>query len=118
MPKKQKKTCSRKKYLSTAKLGRGSVSLDRRGRGAEKKSKKYLSRGMDPLATKLERSPTARGSWGQVRPNKVETRDNRQMGLRVSTGSLTWDLRGALNVKPVVDNVGPYAMAIAEMPQH
>ena len=56
---------------------------------------------------KLERSPTERGFWGQVRPNNVETRDNRQMGCRVSTGSLTWDLRGALNVKPVVDNVGP-----------
>ena len=56
---------------------------------------------------KLERSPTARGSWGQVQPNRVEAKENRQMGWGVSTGPLTWNLRGALNVKSVVDNMGP-----------
>ena len=33
-----------------------------------------------------------------------------------STGPLTWNLRGALNVKPVVDNMGPQTVAIAGMP--
>ena len=93
--------------------------MDRRDRGAEKKGKKEWSKGIDPLATKLERSPTARGSLGQVHPNKkVEAKQNRQMGWRVSTEPLTWNLRGALNVKPVVDNVGPHAVAITGMPQH
>ena len=119
MPKRNKKKWSREQDLLAAKPRRGSVSLDRRGRGAEKKrrSRKEWSRGMDPLTTKLERSPTARGSWGQVRPNKkVEAKENRQMGWRVSTEPLTWNLRGALNVKPVVDNMGPYTVAIAGMP--
>ena len=61
---------------------------------------------MDPLTTKLERSPTARSSTGQVRLNKVEAKENRQTGWRVNTGPLTWNLRGTLNVKPVVDDMG------------
>ena len=69
------------------------MSLDCRGRGAEKKGEKEWSKGIGPLATKLKRSPTARGSWGQVRPNKVEAKEDRQMGWRISTGPLTWDLR-------------------------
>ena len=40
------------------------------------------------------------------------------MGWRVSTGPLTWSLRGALNVKPVFDNMGPWAVAIAGKPLH
>ena len=73
-----------------------------------KKGNKEWSRGIDPLATKLERTPTARGSWGQVQPNKnVEAKENRQVDWRVSTGPLTWNLRGLLNVKPVVDNMRP-----------
>ena len=74
---------------------------------------------IDPLATKLERSPTARISWGQVRPNKeVDAKESRQMGWRVNTGPLMWDLRGAVDVKPVVDNVGPHAVAITGTTQY
>ena len=67
--KETRKVVERSKTFFAAKPGRGSVSLDRRGRGAEKKGKKKWSTGIDPLATKLERSPTARSCWGQVRPN-------------------------------------------------
>ena len=51
-----------KQDLLAAKPGRGSESLDRRDRGAEKKGKKEWHKGIDPLTTKLERSPTARSS--------------------------------------------------------
>ena len=78
------------------------MSLDRRGRGTEKKCK--------------DGARQQGGSWGQVRANKVEIKENRQMGWRVSTGPLAWDQRRALNAKSVVDNVGPLAVAIAEMP--
>ena len=51
--------------------------------------------GYEPLPTKLERIPTVRSSWEKVRPNqKVEVKENRQMGWRASTGPLTWDQRG------------------------
>ena len=61
---------------------------------------------MDPLITKLERSPTARASWGQVQPHKeAEAKENQQVGWSVSTGPLTRNLGGALNVKPVVDDM-------------
>ena len=81
MPKRNKKSGREKQDLLAAKPGRGSMSLDRRGSGSEKKGKKEWSRGIDPLATNLERSPTARGSWGQVQPNKKEeAKENRQMG--------------------------------------
>ena len=54
----------------------------------------------------------SKGLLGQLRPNKVEATENRQLSLRVSTGWITWDLRRALDMKPVVDNVvGPYAVA-------
>ena len=90
--KKNNKSGQEEQYLLAAKPGRGSVSLDRRGRGTEKKGKKEWSRGIDPLATQLERSPTARSSWGQVRPNKkAEAKENRQMGWRVGTELLMWD---------------------------
>ena len=84
------------------------MSLDCRGRGAEKRGKKEWSRAIDPLAATLERSPTARSSWGQVQHNKeVEAKGNRNMGWRVSTGPLTWYQRAGSNVKPVVDKLGP-----------
>ena len=75
-------------------------------RGAETKRKKNLSRGTDPLATNLERSPITGNSWRQVHLNKkVGAKENRQKGQRVSTGPLTWDQRGSIDVEPMVDNV-------------
>ena len=59
-----------------------SKSLDRMGRGADEIGKQEWSKGIEPLAAKLERRPTVRSSWGQVKPNKnkVEAQKNRQVG--------------------------------------
>ena len=104
---KKKKSGQEKQDLLVAKPGRMSVSLDRRGRGAEKNSKTYWSRGIDPLATKLKRSPTRGSPWRQVQPNK-KVGENRQMGWRVQHGSTNVGPKGTLNVKPMVDNVRPH----------
>ena len=70
------------------------MSLDRRGRVAEKKGERTWSRGIDPLPTKLERSPRTGNSWKHVRPNEdVEAKENRQMDWRVDTGPRTWGPR-------------------------
>ena len=79
--------------LLAAKPGRGSVPLHRRRRGAEKKGMKHWSRGIDPLAAKLERSPTARSSWRPVRPDK------KGRSQREPTDELE-SLHGTANVRP------------------
>ena len=74
-----------------------------------KKGKKERSRAVDPLATKQERSPTARGSWG-AGTTKQECRGQREPtdGLESQHETAHVEsMREALNVKPVVDNVGP-----------
>ena len=63
-----------------------------------KKKNKEWSKGIDPLTTNLERSPTTRTSWGQVQPNKVETKIQPTDGLEGQ--------HGTANMKPVVYNVG------------
>ena len=51
--------------------------------------------------------PDSKGLLGAGTTKQRLGEENRQMGWRVSTGPLTWNLRGALNVKLVVDNMGP-----------
>ena len=66
--------------------------------------------GTEPENRKLLKSGTTKqGSRGLREPTK---------DWRVGTGLITWDLRGSLNMEPMVDNVRPYAVAIAEMPQY
>ena len=61
--KETRKSGGEKQDLLAAKPGRGLVSLDCRGRDAKNKGRKKWSRGVDSLATKLERGPRTGSYW-------------------------------------------------------
>ena len=81
------------------------------------KGQKIVVQGNRSAGYKARTEPDCKGLLGAgTTKQECGGQKNRQMGWRASMGPLTWDLRGALNVKPVVDNMGPKTVAIAGMP--
>ena len=112
MPENARKNGQEEQELLAAKPGCRSVQVSAIGPSGHirlKNGKKSCSRGIDPSGTNLERSPTTGGSWGQVRLNPGDRGQAEPTnGLESQHGTADLGPRGALNVKPMVNNVRPH----------
>ena len=103
---KTRKSDQEKQYLLAAKPGRRSASVDCRGRGAEQNVKKKMFQGNRSTGDKARTEPDNRELL-EAGTAKQEGRGQREptSGLESQHGTANVGRKGALTVRPMVDNV-------------